>query len=176
MMPAFVILALPLTFMYLGLETRHGLVPIPTNQPFVITIDLADGIDGNGLASSTSAGLEVTAPPLYVASEQAVYVRAELRKPSTETIVLTLDGSKVEKQIVGDANAAQMAPDRASGIDLFISYGPEADLDGSITGISVAHKAKDNSYIGIGMPWWLWWLTLMMIAAFGLKKRMGVAL
>lgn len=176
MLPAFVILALPLTFMYLSLETRHGMEPIGIDQPFVISVDLADGVDGKTIVHTASDGLEITAPPLYIPSEQAVYFRAELKKQTTSTLHLDVGGRGVSKLIVGDPGAVQMAPERASGIDLFISYGPEADLDGPITGISVSHNTKDNSYLGIGMPWWLWWLLLMMISAFGLKKQMGVAL
>ncbi len=176
MLPAFVILALPLTFMYLSLETRHGMEAIPVDQPFVISVDLADGVDGRTLALAPSDGLEITAPPLYVPSKQAVYLRAEMKKPTTSTLQLDVGGRGVSKLIVGDPHATQMAPDRASGVDLFISYGPETDLDGPITGISVSHGAKDNSYLGMAMPWWLWWLLLMMISAFGLKKRMGVSL
>lgn len=176
MMPAFVILALPLTFMYLGLETRHGMEPIPVDQPFVVSVDLADGVDGSTLTPTTSEGLEITAPPLYVPSEQAVYLRGVLKKKTTATLTLAVDGSEVSKLISGDPAAVQMAPDRASGIDLFISYGPEADLAGPVTGIQLNHETRDNSYLGIDMPWWFWWLLLMMIAAFGLKKQMGVAL
>ncbi len=176
MMPAFVILALPLTFMYLGLETRHGMEAVATNQPFVISVDLADGVDGSALTYATSDGLEITAPPLYIASEQAVYLRGKLKSPSEESIRFIVAGDAVTKRIVGDPSAVQMAPDRASGLDLFISYGPESNLTGPVTGISVSHEMKDNEYLGIGMPWWFWWLLLMMISAFGLKKRMGVAL
>jgi hypothetical protein len=175
MLPAFVILALPLTFMYLGLETRHGMEPIAANQPFVISVDLADGVDGSNITYTTSDGLEITAPLLYVPSQQAVYLRGNLKTPTTEYLGLTVDGLRVDKEIVGDSSAVQMAPDRASGIDLFISYGPEEVLGGKVTGIRVPHEMTDNEYLGI-QRWCWWWLLLMMIAAFGLKKRLGVAL
>ncbi len=176
MMPAFVILALPLTFMYLGLETRHGMEPIAVNQPFVISVDLEAGVDGSAVQYSTSEGLEITAEPLYVADGPSLYLRGQLKTPTSESITFDVGGETTKKLIVGDPAAQQMAPDRASGLDLFISYGPEADLGGSITGIAVSHEMKDSEYLGIGMPWWFWWLFLMMVAAFGLKKRLGVAL
>ena len=177
MMPAFVILALPLGLMYLGLETRHGMDAIELNQPFVVSVQLADGVDGRKLSISPSEGLEVTAPPMYVPSEQMVYVRLEAKKETSGTLqVATLGGPAVEKLIITDPGATQMAPDRVSGAELFLSYGPEAELGGAITAIRVDHPPKDNSYLGIPMPWWLWWLILMMVAAFGLKKPMGVAL
>ena len=176
MLPAFVILALPLTLMYLGLETRHGMEPLPLDQPFVVTVELGDGVDGRKVDATPSEHIEITAPPLYVASTQTVYFRAEARKVGTSSLTIDVGGRAVEKRIVTDPEAIQMAPDRASGWELFISYGPERSLDGEITSISVSHGVKDNTYLGIGMPWWLWWLLLMMIAAFGLKKRMGVAL
>ncbi len=176
MLPAFLILAVPLAFMYLSLEVRYGLEAIPLNKPFVVSVELADGVDGRKLAFTPEAGLELTSPPLYVKSEQAVYIRAVATKPVSSDLHLDLGGRTETKRIVADPNAEQMAPDRASGIDLFTSYGSERPLDGDITAISVPHETKDGRYLGINMPWWIWWLLLMMIAAFGLRKRMGVTL
>jgi hypothetical protein len=176
MMPAFVILALPMIFMYLSLETRHGMEAIPVDKAFVVSIDLADGVDGHQLSVTPSEDIRITAPPLYVPSEQAVYLRAEINKQTTSSLFLDVGGRAVEKRIVSDPGATEMAPERSSGVNLLISYGSESNLDGPITSISVPHEAKDTSYLGIDMPWWLWWLIMMMIAAFGLKKPMGVAL
>ncbi|MCP4447981.1 MAG: hypothetical protein GY811_21995 [Myxococcales bacterium] len=176
MLPAFVILAVPLAFIYLSLDARHGREAIPVNEPFVVSVQLADGVDGRKVSFTANAGIEITSPPLYVQSKQAVYVRAVAMRPVDATIFVDLGGRAVTKRIVADPNAEQMAPDRASGIDLFFSYGPEDSLDGRITGISVPHATKDGRYLGINMPWWIWWLVLMMIAAFGLRKPMGVTL
>lgn len=176
MMPAFVILAIPLGVMFLSLEARHGLAPIDVDRPFVVSVQLADGIDGRTLSVTPGDNIEVTAPPLYVASNQKVYLRAVAKTEGTLSLHLDVGGRAVEKTIVTDPDATQVTPDRASGIDLFLSYGPEDSLDGPITAISVTHAPKDNTYLGLSMPWWIWWLLLMMIAAFGLRKPMGVTL
>lgn len=176
MLPAFVILAIPLGIMFLGLETRHGMEAIAVDKSFVAVVELADGVDGSKLSVS-GEGVEITAPPLYVKDEQVVYVRMEAHKVGTLKADFSL-GRNVEKLIVTDPDALQMAPDRTTGLDLFISYGPESNLDdGQIKAIRVPHEAKDDtSYLGIDMPWWIWWLLWMMIAAFALKKPMGVSL
>ncbi len=176
MMPAFVILAIPLGIMFLGLETRHAMDPIEVNRPFVATVELADGVDGSKLVVG-GEGIEVTAPPLYVKSEQKVYVRLVAKTVGTLEASFAID-KPVTKEIVTDPDAVQMSPDRASGFDLFVSYGPESRLeDGQITAIGVVHPVnEDTRYLGIAMPWWVWWLLLMMIAAFALKKPMGVTL
>ena len=177
MLPAFVILAVPLAFMYLSLEVRHGFESIPLNEPFVVSVQLADGVDGREVSFTPDEGVEITSAPMYVKSEQAVYVRAVVTQPISTSIHVGLAGRRAEtKSIVADPNAGQMAPDRASGMDLFLSYGSESSLDGPITAISVSHLTKDGRYLGIDMPWWLWWLLIMMIAAFGLRKQMGVTL
>ncbi|MBL4635231.1 MAG: hypothetical protein JKY56_15305 [Kofleriaceae bacterium] len=175
MMPAFVILALPMALMILGLETRHGMEPVSVDKAIVVTVELADGVDGNKLTVS-GEHIEVTAPPLYVQSENRVYVRLVANSEGSLVANFAIDRN-VEKLIVTDPNALQMAPDRTSGLDLLMSFGPESNLDdGQIKSILVPHVAKDTSYLGIGMPWWLWWMILMMIAAFALKKPMGVTL
>ncbi len=176
MLPAFVILAIPLGLMYLSLETRHGLEAIPTGQAFVISVELADGVDGRALGVTPGDTIEITAPPLYVESANMAYVRAIATSAKVGSVFFDVGGRAVEKRIVADPDALQVEPDRASGMDLFLSYGPEPSLDGAITGISVSHATKDGRYLGIDMPWWIWWLVLMMIAAFGLRKPMGVTL
>ncbi len=176
MLPAFVILSVPLAFMYLSLEVRHGFDAMPLNQPFVVSVQLADGVDGRTVSFTPDDGIEVTSEPLYAKSSQTVYVRGIATKAISSFVHVDVGGRAESKRIVADPNAEQMAPDRASGMDLFVSYGSEARLDGPITAISVTHPTKDGRYLGISMPWWGWWLLLMMIAAFGLRKQMGVTL
>ena len=176
MLPAFVILAVPLGMMFLSLETRHGLESIAVGEPFVITVKLADGVDGRKLVVAPSDDVEITSPPLFVESEHLVYVRAVAKNKASSVLRIDVGGRAVEKQIVADPDALQVAPDRASGLDLFLSFGPEGSLDGDIIGISVPHASKDGRYLGISMPWWVWWLFVMMVAAFGLRKPMGVTL
>jgi hypothetical protein len=175
MLPAFVILAVPLAFMYLSLEARHGLEAIELNEPFVVSVKLADGVDGRTVSFTPGEGLEITSPPMYAKSEQAVYVRAVMTKPITTDIHVDLGGRAETKRIIADPKAQQMEPDRASGIDLFLSYGPESSLDGDITAISVPHAGKASLFLG-AKSWMLWWLFMMMVSAFGLRKQMGVTL
>jgi hypothetical protein len=174
MLPAFVVLALPLTFMFLSLQPRHGMDPLPINEPFVVSLELADGIDGRKLVTTPSEGLEVTAPPLYVESKGEVHVRVVARKEGTLRLHFDVGGRAVEKLIVTDPNALQMAPERATGLDMFISYGSEPGLDGPITSITVEHKWKD---VSVYLSRWAWWgILVMMVAAFGLRKQFNVTL
>jgi hypothetical protein len=176
MLPAFVILAVPLGTMYLSLEARHGLDAVELEKPFVVTVELAHGVDGRTLEAQVPAGLELTAPPMYVASKPALYLRMVAHEARTHTLKLAIDGATIRKEIVSDPGATQVSPERASGLDLLLSYGAEAGLSGPVTSISVPHPTKTTSYLGIDMPWWLWWLLLMMVSAFGLRKQLGVAL
>ncbi len=176
MLPAFVILALPLGVMYLSLEARHGFEPIPVGEPFVVSVKLADGVDGRTVSITPEEGGGLTSGPMYAKSESSVYVRAVATKPAISAVRIEVDGRAETKRIVADPEATQMAPDRSSGVDRFLSYGPESGLDGPIASISVPHERRDGSYLGFTMPWWIWWLLLMMVAAFGLRKPMGVTL
>lgn len=177
MLPAFVILAVPLGLMYLSLETRHGMDALPLNTPFVVEVQLESGADGRKLSATHTEGLEITAAPLVVESEGRVYLRAEAKTKAAHSIYLAMNGQRaVEKKIITDPDALQMQPQRTKGLDRFYSYGPEDAPDAPIAAVSVTHPAKDGSYLGISMPWWLWWLLLMMISAFGLRKQLGVTL
>jgi hypothetical protein len=177
MMPAFLILAPPLLLVFLHLEPRHGLEPVPLNTPFVVSVDLADGVDPRSLTVGPDHdGLEITAPPMVVASKNAVYLRAVATKKGTLDLPIEVDGTTVRKEVVTDPAATEVAPDRSSGWDLWLSIGDEARLSGPVTKISVPQEASDPSYFGIHMAWWVYWLILAMISAFGLRKRLGVNL
>jgi len=176
MLPAFVVLALPLGLMFLSLEARYGFEAIPVGTPFVISVELADGVDGRSVSVTPGEGIEITSPPLYVASKNETYVRAIATTSKSSSVLVDVGGRAVEKRIVSDPAASQMAPDRASGTGLFTSFGSEAGMDGDVVSIHVPHETRDGRYLGISMPWWIWWMFIMMVAAFGLRKPMGVEL
>jgi len=176
--PALLVMAIPLGLFYLHLETRHGLAPLPVGEPLVVRVDLADGADGRQVsASEMSSDVIPTAPPLYDADRQRVYLRVEVQRPGTHELELRIGEHAITKRLVAAAGEPA-SPERTRGAALFIAATDEPPLapDGPIEQISVAHAAAETTYLGVPMPWWLFWLGIATIAALALRRPMGIVL
>ena len=175
MLPAFIVLALPLGLLLLHMEARYGLDPLPPNEPVLVQVDLADGVDGTKLeAKAAQPGtLRVTAPPVYVADENRVFLRLAVTEPGEHALELVLGDSQVEKRISA-APGAVMAPTRASGAALLWTIGAEPPVDPAtgITAISLPHPTSERTWLA--MPWWGFWLLIAMVAALALRKTFNV--
>lgn len=181
MLPAFLLLSLPLGILFLQLEARHGQAPLPLNTPIVVKISLdADraGALAGDLLMEPPAGVRVTAPPLRVLDERLVYARVVITEPGTHDLVVRAAGTPVSKRLSADPGAIQVAPERTRGAGLLVSYGNEAPLPraAGIASISVPHPAMPDSRLGVPMPWWLYWLLVATVAALALRRPMGVEL
>ena len=178
--PALLVMTFPLGLLYLHLETRHGFAPLPVGEPLVVRVDLADGVDGYALEAGDEGGNDVlvTAPPVYDAEGQRVYLRVEVQRPGEHVLPIRLGDTVVDKRLTATADAVTVSPDRASGADMFLVYTDEPPLDAGagITAVSVTHPAKDQSWLGTSMPWWVFWLGIATVAALALRRPMGVVL
>jgi len=176
LLPSLVVLGPPLGLAYLHLETRHGLAPIEAPATIVMRVGLAEGHDGDAVEVVPAGdGVAVTAPLVYAADEQAVYARLRVARPGVHTVTVRAGGAEVTKQIVADPDAAQVAPDRQGGIAHLWQYGPEAPPGGPVTSISLPHPARDQSWLGLPIPWWLYWIGAATVLALLLRRRFDVA-
>ena len=61
---------------------------------------------------------------------------------------------------------------------IWLSYGDEAPLDPElgIAAIAVEHPPAPQSWLGLPMPWWVYWLIVSTVFALLLRRPMGVVL
>jgi hypothetical protein len=177
LVPAALLLTPPLGLLYLHLEPRHGLAPLAAPATLVARIDLAPGIDGRAVTVSADDGLAITAPILYAEDQQALHVRLAVRRPGTHRIDVRAGESSVSKRIVADPRAAVVLPERTRGLAYLWSLGsePPPGTD-SIRAVSIPHPERPQSWLGLAIPWWLYWLGLATLLALLLARRRGVAL
>lgn len=178
MMPAVLVLMLPLGLLGIHLECRYGRAALPVGAPVVVTADLAPGADGRALTAEASGDLAVTAPVLFDAAERRAYVRVEARAPGAHTLRLALPGRPaVEKQVTAGLDGS-VSPQRAAGLAHLWALGLEDPIptESGIEAVDLPHPARDLTLAGLPMPWWLYWLVLSMTAAFALRRRLGVVL
>jgi hypothetical protein len=179
MLPAFVILTLPLGLLFLHMEARYGQAALPTGVPLVITVSMEPGSELAEIApGELPDGVRVTAPPMRVVDEGRVYLRVVIDQPGTYALPVRVGDAVVEKRLVADPAAPEMNAERCRGACLLASYGDETPLPGElgIASIAVEHPDADPAWVPMGMPWWLYWLLVATVAAFALRRPMNVTL
>jgi hypothetical protein len=179
MLPAFLILTVPLGPLFLHMHARYGQAALPTGVPIAITVRMEPGRDLAQIApGELPAGVRVTAPPLRVLDEDRVYLRAVIDTPGTYALPVRVGGAIVAKRLVADPAAQEMNAERCRGLCLLESLGDEAPLPGElgVASIAVEHPDADASWLPLGMPWWAYWLLLATVAALALRRPMNVTL
>lgn len=177
-LPAILVLAIPLVLMFVHLDIRYGQAPLEAGETTLVKVTLADGVDGSTVQARPGAGYEITAPPLWDAGERTVYLRLRVTEPGTHTLVLDTPRGQVEKVISADPAASRVSAERRSGLESWIALGYEPPLEASsgVETITLAHPYREDAWLGIPMPWWIYWLIVSMATAFALRKPMGVVL
>lgn len=196
LLPAFVLLSIPLGLFLLHLETRHGLDPLPVGEPIVMRVDLAPGVDGYQVSAGPVSqepgpdqAVRVTAPPLYVEDEARVYIRLEIDPaagPGEYAVAIDVGdagdagdaaGARVVKRISADPAADAVYPERRSGWAAWYQLGNELPLpDGPVRAVILEHPDRPPTWLVWGAPWWLYWLLLSTIVALALRRPMGVVI
>jgi hypothetical protein len=176
--PALVVVLLPLGLFFLQLEARHGLAPLPVNEPLVVELSLANPADGREVSATGSDGVLITAPLVVDEVGGRVFVRAEIQRPGSHAIRFSLQGVGVDKRLDAAYDRHGLSPTRSSGADLLFALTTEPPLDPAqgITNIAVRHPPRERRWLATAMPWWVYWLAVATVAALALRRRMGVVL
>ena len=175
LLPSFAVLGPPLALLYLHLEVRHGLAPLGAPAEIVLRVELERGVDGHAVeVTCDDDAVEVTAPVLFAEDEPAAYVRLAVREAGTHVVTVHAGAARATKRIVADPNAAAVAPERTGGLALLWSFGDEPPPDGGITSISLTHPPRPQRWLGLGIPWWLYWLGIATVIALLLRRRFDV--
>jgi hypothetical protein len=172
-LPAAIVLVVPLGLLYLELEVRHGLAPFAPPADVVVRVELADPRSSPDVVVEplgTAAVTAVVRSPV----EGAVYARVAIARPGTHHVIARLGRDAVAKQIVADPGAAVVVPERRGGIARLWTLGTEPPpASDAIVGVSVQHPERDAR---LPVPWWAYWLGLSIGFALLLRRRLGVAL
>ena len=176
MLPALVVMSIPLWLMYLHLEPRHALLPRTADEPLVVELGYSADADAETFRYSGTA-LSIEHPPVVSTDERKIYLRVVPKQPGNSTLTVDTGSAQVDKAIASNPTIRPQ-PTRASGMALLDSVGTEPHLDtgSGLTSISVPHDRRHQSWLGIAIPWWVYSLTIVTLSALGLKNRLGVVL
>lgn len=172
------VLAIPFGLMFLHLEVRHGLEPLPTKAPILVTMDVAEGCDGDELTLEVPEGVKIDTPPLYDDRAHRAYQSVIINAPGTYEITVTGCGAELSKRLDADPAMEVVSPSRVKSLALLWAMTDEAPLEGDapVDAISVDHPAADQRWMWLAMPWWAYWLIWTTVVAVALQKPMRVKL
>lgn len=179
LLPAALVMTPPLGLLYLHLETRHGLAPLPAPSTAVLRVELEPGHEGDEITIRPPPGgqVRVTAPLLRARDERAVYARLAIAAPGTHELTVSAGGEAVVKRLDADPRAVRVAPERSGGWRHLVSLGDEPPPGGDvIRSISVQHPEREQALLGLALPWWIYWLGLATVLALLLRRRLRVAM
>ena len=174
-LPALVLLAVPLTLVFLHLAARHEVAPIPVGEQVLVTVELSDATAVPDCALGVPAGVEQTAP--LFRSPGACRARVKAVTAGRHVLDFEVGEHRVTKLLVsGDLPTLGRgtSPERRGGIAALWALGVERALNGEIQRVSIDHPAAERPWLG--MPWWLGWLLVSTGAALLLKGPFGVVI
>lgn len=179
LLPAFLVMAPLLALLYLHMDVRYGQDPVREGQQVVVRVDLDSNVDGYGVqAGELPQGLAVTAPPVFDEDADQVYLRVDVVAPGVYSLPIRAGEQEVSKKIVADRGADKVEPERKRGFSALWAFGHETPLPDSspVSSISVTYPHAAQSWLGLPIPWWLYWLLIATIAALLLARPLHVAL
>ncbi|MEM1348604.1 MAG: hypothetical protein AAGI01_08625 [Myxococcota bacterium] len=172
------VLGLPLGVLFLHLEARWALEPLPLEEPLLVEVAVGDGCDGKRVEVVGGEHVTMTTPALFHERDGVVYQSFTIAKSETTELTITGCGEPVRKRLDAASYRGPYSPTRTKGARLLWSLTDEEALDGASTidYVHVDHPARDQEWFGLAVPWWLAWLVLTTVAAIALQRPMKVVL
>lgn len=180
LLPAFALLLPMLALLYAPLEVRYGLTPVGGDGDALVRVDLRRPTPESEQATVEGGNtVRLAAPPVLVAGEQVLYLRLGISERGLHRVRIEAPGWRIEKKISAEARSdLPVSAERRAGLGHLFAVGNEAPLpsDGPVSGITVTHLPREQSWVGFSMPWWMFWLIVATVVALALKRRFGVTL
>lgn len=171
LLPSLLVLAAPLGLLYLHLEIRHGVAPLPAPSTIVLRVELAEGASTRDVTLEPRGDVRITAR-VRADDEPAVYARLAIGGPGAHEVIVRAGGVAVSKRLDAAPGADVVSPERRAGLAHAWTLGAEPPIDdGPIRALSVAHPDRDST---LPVPWWLYWLAAATVVALALRRRFDV--
>lgn len=172
------VLGLPLGILFLHLEARWALEPLPVEAPLIVEVAVADGCNGQDIEVKGGESVTMTTSALFHGRDQVVYQGFTVAERVFTELTVTGCGEPVVKRLDMGSKRGPYSATRAKGVHLLWSLTDEdAISDASqIDYVHVDHPMSDQEWFGLEMPWWLAWLIITTVAAIALQRPMRVVL
>jgi hypothetical protein len=180
LLPAFALLLPVLAVLYAPLEIRYGLQPLALEGDALVRIDLRAPLPAAEQATvDGGTKVKLAAPPVLLPDERVLYLRLGIAEPGLHRVRIEAPGWQVEMRLSAESRTGgEVSAERRAGLAHLFALGNEPPLpsNGPVTAVVVAHASRSQSFVGVEMPWWVFWLVVATVVALAFKKRLGVTL
>jgi hypothetical protein len=150
MLPPALILALPLAWLFVQLDSIYGHSPLAVGAAAVVTVQLERALDPLDAAANLQAPPEIAVetPPVRVFAERRICWRIRALRPVRGNLRLMLRGRAVEKTIAAGRWNALLSPRRERALWSFLLHPEESRLPaGEVAWVEVEYPPR---------PWLAW--------------------
>lgn len=162
------ILALPMAWLMIQLDTVYGLRPLAVGEAAVVTAQMAGPLaEGDGIYKMEApAGIAVETAAVRDFADRQVSWRIRPERAVEGALRLGLDGQAVEKSIAAGSSSLLLSPRREGTLLAFLLHPEEAKLAaGGVRWVEINYPPADVRLAGIEMPWLAWFLAISLVSA-----------
>jgi hypothetical protein len=167
----------PLIFLMAQVDKYLGSTPLPTGEPFLVTVQAADPSALEGIQLQLPSGLKATAPAVHIPAGSEIAWRVVAEKNANYEIHVAAAGQTFSKQTLVSPGLAQISRLRLRGHfweRMFLSTEPALPQESPIQSIAVTYPARTLSFAWLEWNWiWLFFV-LSLAAGFFFKSVLGV--
>jgi hypothetical protein len=163
------LMALPMAWLLVQLDSTYGHAPLPLNQPAIVTVHLARALDAADAASALVAPPEIAVetPPVRATSQREIYWRLRPLRAVRSVVTLKLHDGEFTKSIDAGRGGAWLSRCRMRSMLAFLVHPQERRLPpGDVDWIEVTYPA------GPWLAWFLAFSTLGAVLAIPLWNRL----
>ena len=173
------VLALPLAWLFVQLDSTYGRSPLAVGGDAVVTVQLEHALEPVDAASSLQApaGIAVETPPVRVFAERRISWRIRALRPVRGELRLVLRGHAIEKTIAAGQRNALLSPRCERSLWGLLLHPEESRMPaGEAAWVEVDYPPADVAIAGLSLPWLAWFLAISTAGALGFAMWLGAPL
>ncbi|MGA2722837.1 MAG: hypothetical protein ABSG79_10540 [Bryobacteraceae bacterium] len=164
------VLALPLAWLFVQLDSIYGRSPLAVGGDAVVTVQLEHALEPVDAAANLQAPPEIAVetPPVRIFAERRISWRIRALRPVRGKLRLVLRGHAIEKTIAAGERNALLSPRRERSLWGFLLHPEESRLPaGEAAWVEVDYPPR---------PWLAWFLAISTAGALGFAMWPGAPL
>jgi len=168
--------ALPMAWLLVQLQSTYGLAPLPLGEPAIVTAHFAHAMDAADEAATLVAPPEIAVetPPVRIIARSEISWRIRPISELQGFLVLKLRKNELTKSVQSGRNGAWLSPRRARSLLAFLIHPQESRLpSGDIDWIDVSYLDSPVRLGDLEMPWLAFFTIFATLGAFLAAPLLG---
>jgi hypothetical protein len=172
-------LALPLAWLFVQLDSTYGQGPLPVGGDAVVTLQMERGLEPSDAALSLQAPPEIAVetPPVRAFADRQICWRIRTLRPVCGELRFALRGYAIQKTIGAGERNGLLSRRRERSLWGFLLHPEESRLPrGDVAWVEVDYPRANVSIAGLSLPWLVWFLSISTAGTLGLAMWLGAPL